>query len=150
MCSVSVSSVLGLKNDLGSVPGDSEYFSLRHNVQTILYSLGRGGGCRAGTFPRGWSEWYLKLTSRCRVHNLWSLHCPIAWCLIKRMGQLYGFGIPVFVFTSNLRSDHCSNRPSFPKIVGDIDFPEKPTNLLNLILISASSLHVRNPVQSSV
>lgn len=50
MCSVSVSSVLGLKNDPGSIPGDSECFSLRHNVQTVLYSLGEGGGAGQGHF----------------------------------------------------------------------------------------------------
>ena len=50
MCSVSVSSVLGLKNDPGSIPGDSEYFCLRHNVETIRYSLGEGVGGRAGHF----------------------------------------------------------------------------------------------------
>jgi len=64
------------------------------------------------------------------------------------MGQLYGFGVPVFVFTSDLRSDHCSSRPSFPKIVDDIYFPKKPTFLFNLILISAPSLHVYEPIQS--
>ena len=64
------------------------------------------------------------------------------------MGQLYGFDIPMFVFTSDVRSDHCSSKPSFPKIVDDIDFPKKPTTLLNLILISAPSFHMRETIHS--
>jgi hypothetical protein len=35
---------LGLTNDQSSVPGEDEYFSLRHNVQAVFCPLGGGGG----------------------------------------------------------------------------------------------------------
>jgi hypothetical protein len=44
MWKIVVDSVLGLTNSPGSTPGESKYFFLHHNPQTILYSLGGGQG----------------------------------------------------------------------------------------------------------